>query len=339
MAGTGPRAERGPAWTDERYKRFYFRDIQCITILKTNAASAWSWILGTLCVCSAGLFGLIAMNADPSNVGGELIAGGILTACWLAMLLVNLLGGPSCTCSVRTAVQTQALPSITRVAKAERAIRVLKPLIEQVQGALSAAEIMEYIQASAATPPPAPMAQEQAARPAATPPPPVRLGPADYRVHTALFIAMLLDAGAGFFKHIDMGWKLYFGVSAALLAAVCGLSIAALVRQRKSGISEGLRLLTGFTFGGLVAMLFGICVYGIMFRMQYAMHHYGRLPGHVDFYPMGGFKVLSLITDAIEAGMGIAGLAMILSDRRARVPVAGAAGAETRQEDQTEAVP
>lgn len=129
-------------WMNEEYKRFYFRDIQAITVQQTRGATMWLRIFGALAGGSAFLFGMLASDRwSSARRTPLLVAGGILTALWLLLLLINFLRGPTCICRLRTAVQTEVLPSLGRVAAANRAIALVKPLIEQAQGTLSAEEI------------------------------------------------------------------------------------------------------------------------------------------------------------------------------------------------------
>src|SRR5688572_19920405 len=118
----------------EDYKRFYFRDIQAIAIRKSNQGRILSLVL----VFLAGLCGLIALLiTDPYWRGFWLVLGGL----FLFFLLVNSLRGPTCVCHVRTAVQTEQLPSLNRLRTARKVMNVLKPLIEQAQGAVVREEL------------------------------------------------------------------------------------------------------------------------------------------------------------------------------------------------------
>ena len=113
----------------EEYKRFYFSDIQALIVQKTDRRE----ILNVICALAAILFGLLTLAISNPVWNGFWI---ILTALAVFLLLVNWLRGPTCVCHVRTAVQTEPLPSLRRARTAGRVTALLKPLIEQAQGAL-----------------------------------------------------------------------------------------------------------------------------------------------------------------------------------------------------------
>src|ERR1043165_7856356 len=72
----------------ESYKRFYFRDIQAITLRKTNRSVILSAVLG----CLPAIFG--ALTLVVSDVTGRWVLGTI-AALFAVPFLVNLLYGPT----------------------------------------------------------------------------------------------------------------------------------------------------------------------------------------------------------------------------------------------------
>ena len=127
----------------EHYKRFYFQDIQVVTVRKTDAGK----IFNALWAIFAGLIVLIGLS-----VGG--IAGSVLLAVaafFLACLLINILWGPTCVCHLRTAVQTEKLPIWRRVKAARKGLAGIKPLIEAVQGSLSTEALVRRAQQAQGT--------------------------------------------------------------------------------------------------------------------------------------------------------------------------------------------
>lgn len=111
----------------ERYKRFYFRDIQAFVVIRTN-----EWIV------LAGLFLLLALLVIGLAVGVGDAVGSVVLGSFAALLfilaLVVALRGPTCRCLVQTAVQTEKLPSLNRLRSTEKILAELAPLITAAQG-------------------------------------------------------------------------------------------------------------------------------------------------------------------------------------------------------------
>jgi hypothetical protein len=119
----------------ETAKRFYFRDIQAIVIQQTARQSIWNVVLSLpLIIC---LFGIIASLRSTEGVIVWSIFAGIL----LLPLAINLVRGPTCTCLLRTAVQTENLGSISRIRQARKVLNKIRPLIEAAQGQLTPEEV------------------------------------------------------------------------------------------------------------------------------------------------------------------------------------------------------
>lgn len=110
----------------ENYKRFYFRDIQAFIIVRTND---WLVVIGLLLMLALLLTGLAVGVGDSV---GSIVSGGF-AALLLVLALIVGLRGPSCRCHVRTAVQTEKLPSLNRLRRAEKILAELAPLIAAAQ--------------------------------------------------------------------------------------------------------------------------------------------------------------------------------------------------------------
>jgi hypothetical protein len=117
----------------ETYKRFYFRDIQAMTIRKT--------VVGK--IVNAGLGGFVALFAIPALFAGG--AGTIVLMSFagvIAVILgVNIGMGPTCVCHLKTAVQNEKVPSLSRMRRARRVLEGLRPAIMTLQGEMSAEQI------------------------------------------------------------------------------------------------------------------------------------------------------------------------------------------------------
>jgi hypothetical protein len=127
----------------EEYKRFYFRDIQAITICLNQRRSTWNLILVMVIfflfatLLSAGF---LRLDDDSYWLVG-------ITFSLLALLLLaNNFLGPTCEVYLRTAVQVEELPSLSRVRRARNALARLYPLIAAAQGRLEPEELSMRLQ-------------------------------------------------------------------------------------------------------------------------------------------------------------------------------------------------
>jgi hypothetical protein len=120
--------------TREYYKRFRYTDIQAVTMRRTKESLAWSIVLGWV----TAIFAAIALS---SELPGMKIFFWIVTAMFVAALIYNLAAGPTCECHLRTAVQTEPMPSLNRIRRAEKALGLLRARIAAVQGEVTHEEI------------------------------------------------------------------------------------------------------------------------------------------------------------------------------------------------------
>lgn len=118
----------------ESYRRFYFRDIQAVTLRRTRRAFAIGLISGIPTV-----FLVVAAIAVTDPIGRWFLAG-LATVCAIPFV-VSLISGPTCTCELRTAVQTENVPSLGRVRRARRVLDRIRPLIAEAQGQLTPEEV------------------------------------------------------------------------------------------------------------------------------------------------------------------------------------------------------
>lgn len=133
----------------ENYKRFFFRDIQALTIRRTKTRLWANFILAILLVLS----GLIVWAAsDEWGESGLLITAGIAFVLFGIPLLLNNLFGPTCACEIRTAVQKESLPSLCRVSKTRKVMNRIRPLIAAAQGQLTGEEVAARMRESVLQP-------------------------------------------------------------------------------------------------------------------------------------------------------------------------------------------
>ncbi|MGN6553872.1 MAG: hypothetical protein ACTHLW_09135 [Verrucomicrobiota bacterium] len=114
----------------ETYKRFYFGDIQAI-VLRRNLRDRVIGIVTGLMTAGFGLTALLMKAIEGKWVFG------ILAGVCAIPFVFNLLYGATCSCELRTAVQTEPLPPLSRVPRARKALARLRPLIAAAQGELS----------------------------------------------------------------------------------------------------------------------------------------------------------------------------------------------------------
>lgn len=109
----------------ERYRRFYFREIQAVTIRRTidGRATMLVWLL--LAVGWA----LIMLAADAVHWFPW-----ALTLVPLVLAARQLYRRGTCVCQIQTAVSVQDVPAVSDLRKAERFLAAIRPRIEQAQG-------------------------------------------------------------------------------------------------------------------------------------------------------------------------------------------------------------
>jgi hypothetical protein len=126
----------------EEYRRFYFRDIQAITLRRTRRRAIWN-----LALSLALLVVLASFLSDSRPVlSANLWPWYLLFAILSLPLLINNVRGPTCTCYIRTAVQMEELPSMNRVRKVSRILERIRPLIAEAQGELTAEQLSDGMQ-------------------------------------------------------------------------------------------------------------------------------------------------------------------------------------------------
>jgi hypothetical protein len=118
----------------ETYKRFYFRDIQAITIRRTEGCKIRLNVYGGLTVL-LGILAAVYRQAITTWLFG-------LPAALFALLFaINLFAGPTSACRLQTAVQTEELPSLNRLRRARKVLERLRTPITAVQGRLAPEDI------------------------------------------------------------------------------------------------------------------------------------------------------------------------------------------------------
>lgn len=246
----------------EDYKRFYLRDIQAVIIKPTRRGRVINLILGGFASALSilTLYGLLE-RWDPVGIG---VAAGHAMA-FLLGLLVNTALGPTCVCTLRTAVQTERLYSLVRVRTALRALKLIREAVEAVQGTLTPDEIDR--QAAQIT---ADGAVTVAHAPMAAPLTAVGVKPYRSWAHAALFSTLLVDM---YHSALQFVWQstVMMVLSSLILVALVGTLILAVIRQADTDLPRGLKVTTWWAMGYLIVWYSVSSVaFGILLGVQRA---------------------------------------------------------------------
>ena len=288
------------AGSQERYRRFYYSDVETMVI----RPNYWGRVGNIFLAILAALLGFGAVSVG--DIVGKWFTG-ILGGLMLLVLLLNTWRGRTCSCHLRTAVQSDELPGLNRVRTAGRVATELRERIVAAQGALSAADL-------AAPPPVLGGTAQTSAAPARSSTP--RLHNADYtgRFHAILCWLLLVVA---VFAVIDLVWQDERMDAAALLFVVVSLviNILAVVRQNGSLMPRDLRRLgLGLLIYQGVFMVIGIA-YGIYMAEKHP-ERVGKTESPWDNPVSLAMDLTSIIVGFLG---GIAGLMMLARFRRDRL--------------------
>ena len=112
---------------EERYQRFYFKDIQALVV---TALPSRSWLQASMAVLAGTIF-LLALTVVQNPAWRALLGMfGVLPA---TIGLVDYFRGQRCRMILKTAVSNEPLPAVSRMPAARLVISRLKPPIEQAQ--------------------------------------------------------------------------------------------------------------------------------------------------------------------------------------------------------------
>jgi hypothetical protein len=114
----------------ENYRRFFFNDIQGIVVRRTQIGKVW------IAVWSVPLIFFLLLTVFINESPARIIFA-ILAAPFALGVILNFALGPTCACYIRTAVQTERIPAVSRVRSAERFIKLIESHIAGLQGELS----------------------------------------------------------------------------------------------------------------------------------------------------------------------------------------------------------
>lgn len=105
-----------------KVSRFYYRDIQAITVRRAADHVGWRVLLGSVL-----LIMFIVMLAAYHWV---LLLIVLLLGLWLT---AEIISGPSCRCAIQTAMTLQPISCLSRIPRAQQFITIMQPLLERSQ--------------------------------------------------------------------------------------------------------------------------------------------------------------------------------------------------------------
>ncbi len=115
----------------EEYKRFHYRDIQALVVIRSKAYAFWAVFLPVLALL---LGGVVYTVGDVGSVGG-----------WIAALVVwfvvHLVRGPTCKCWIQTGINLERLIMFKRTAQVRKFMARVQPDIVSAQGRFSIDEM------------------------------------------------------------------------------------------------------------------------------------------------------------------------------------------------------
>jgi len=134
----------------ESYRRFFFRDIESISIRTNRRRDYWNMFLVLFLI-------LLVLEAllDTETTTPWLVLVVTTASVTAALLLINNLFGATCDVRIQTAVQTDTLVPLSRVKRAERALERIRPLIIQAQGQFTPEETVLRLREFLSPAPPA----------------------------------------------------------------------------------------------------------------------------------------------------------------------------------------
>jgi hypothetical protein len=294
----------------ERYKRFYFQDIQALTVTRSTKGVLMSVIFAILGAFFAlwAILGYTLIGWDPVPTG---IVGGIAIF-WILLLLVNVLLGPTCRCYLYTAVNCEELYAVGRLRTARRTVQRLQALIESAQGGRLSDTYLDELGASQGS---VYASAVSGAQPVGIAPVKRPLRNESGAIHAGLFAALILDAAVSLIVLIRPA-QIPMPVSLIMLVLVIGLTVGALIRQMNSTLPRPLRNVTWVTFVyiGLLVVFF----YAIIFINQVGVEMGGEdLPPEIETLQVRLRQIMSAIAVAFDVLLSAFGL-RILWDYRNR---------------------
>lgn len=245
----------------ERHRKLYFNDIQSITIHATNINRYKILVTGGLSLTSLVVLSVYLTNPAAATSANAFFIVLLAAAAGIPgfVAATNILLGPSCLCTIHTAVQREDLFCLYRLRAARRFIERVSPHIEKAQGVLSAEDIQSKT-ASLQT-----VVASQYASPKSSLKQHTRHEHGKY--HVATFVLLLLGSISALIDVVYMSDAKNL-IDAAFYSVLVIVNILAIVRQKNSDMPKDVRAVAwstmifngvNFTFmAGLISIVAAI---------------------------------------------------------------------------------
>ena len=297
----------------EQYKRFYFKDIQSVTLRQTNRRVIWTLILGAFLL----LFGTVSLFAEkPAYVSGGMA---ILFA---ILLVVQWLKGSGCTVFLQTAVQTKKLSNLVRMRKAIKIMDRIKAAAEAAQGPLNEQYVANIHRLEARSGADNEMVTGTPERHLPPQAAGVDAGAYNSRLHLILFGLLLT---AGFLRIAQLWLKLIPLAVVDILGLLCTLALAIIVLVRWHSRVRGSLLSHASWLSLIFAAVHALSAYGMLIAASIRLHHSGvniwSLFKAFFQLQMENQPIIETITVGIaliSVGLGILGLIATLTYKQSR---------------------
>lgn len=247
----------------EEYRRLFLRDVQALLVRETRAGRVGNILLAIGVAAAALPLSAGLMFGWPAPVNRVL--GGIAGVMGLG-LAINTVRGPTCTCTISTAVQTQTLFTLHRLRATRKVVPALRERIETVQGAVTP-ENIDWAAAATHVAGTSQHAVTSNAKPPRTGDRPANkvISP---RLHSIVFPLLLCDAVHSALSLVANTPALVV-IGVLLGVTLIVLTALALARQRGSVLPVGVRRITWCSAGYLTVSY----IVGSAFTTVYPLLH------------------------------------------------------------------
>jgi len=321
---------------DEKYRRFYFRDVQMIAVRRDMRLLAVNLLLGVI-------WGLLSLALIGPALQGWFYPLGIASSLFILLILVNTLRGATCAAYISTAAGTKRLYALHRLPLARRCLQEIRPLIQRAQEDL-AARIAPPPQATAADSPEGTARPEPvrvkidtsekviAAAPLETPRIEEPLRHCTGIAHGFLFVVFLLSAVRSLAEFVFEG-PVPTPFAVVLFFCILTGILWSLISQRRSDLDSRLKKIAWASFAYIAVLLsVGRAIVEFMAaeRGPFGIVETRELTVH-NCTP---YAVLTAVKVAMSFTIGLSGMLLLWRSRKRRFAPPAEPGPEPQPEPQ-----